>query len=305
MSVLHDHPLLGADEIESALDESELHRQVERIRITPQPLSLEEVSKLWSGFQTQYRLSVSYQVSTVLIESTRPARSALPVLKRGPDDRGVLSAAAPFATLTVARPPRPYPAARLGDAVVLGGEQLGMHDVTARFANSRVPAPIALEVAPGERPGELVVRLPDATAPGVAAAWAPGFYTVALVARRAEPPAWASNEVALALAPTITLSQTQSAPGLVSLTVTCLPRLRPEQRALLVFGDRQASPVDVTTPADESAPSSLRFDVPDVPAGQYVVRLRVDGVDSIPLAPAPAGEAPALAFDARQTVTVA
>jgi len=61
MSVLHDHPLLGADEIKNAFPDSDLHEQIERIRITLDPLSLEELSKLWSAFQTNYRLSVVYK----------------------------------------------------------------------------------------------------------------------------------------------------------------------------------------------------------------------------------------------------
>jgi hypothetical protein len=41
------------------------------VRVTLQPLSLEEMSRLWSTFQTQYRLSVAYEVSVVLIDSAR------------------------------------------------------------------------------------------------------------------------------------------------------------------------------------------------------------------------------------------
>ena len=64
MSVLHDHPVLGAQEIQDALlpDDSGLQTQIERVRITPQSLSLEDMSKLWTTFQTQYRISAAYQV---------------------------------------------------------------------------------------------------------------------------------------------------------------------------------------------------------------------------------------------------
>ena len=48
------------------------HEQIERVRITPQPLSVDELSKLWTAFQTHFRISAAYQVSVVLIESTRP-----------------------------------------------------------------------------------------------------------------------------------------------------------------------------------------------------------------------------------------
>ena len=80
MRVLHDHPLLGADEIRTALPNNDLADQIERIRITPQPMPVDEFSKLWTTFQVGYRISAAYQVSVVLIDSTRPSRTPLPVL---------------------------------------------------------------------------------------------------------------------------------------------------------------------------------------------------------------------------------
>ena len=53
-----------------------------------QPLTLDEMSKLWTTFQTQYRISAAYQVSVVLIDSERAARAPLPVLRQGEEDRG-------------------------------------------------------------------------------------------------------------------------------------------------------------------------------------------------------------------------
>src|SRR5262249_31063132 len=92
MGILHDHPLLGAQEIRNAtlsdLPDSDPQDQRERVRITHQPLSLEEVSKIWAAFQTQYRLSAAYQISVVLIESPRPIVAPTPVLRRGSEDRG-------------------------------------------------------------------------------------------------------------------------------------------------------------------------------------------------------------------------
>ena len=71
MSLLHDHCLLSAADIQSAtsgaLPESDLDKQAERVRITLQPLSVEEISKLWTGFATQYRLSAAYEVAVALI----------------------------------------------------------------------------------------------------------------------------------------------------------------------------------------------------------------------------------------------
>src|SRR6266571_3077091 len=98
MRILYDNSVLGPDEIKTALasapynlggDNSELQNQVERVRITLQPLSVEEIFRLWSGFLTQYRVSVAYEVAVVLIESTRPTKTPLPVLTRGPGDSGI------------------------------------------------------------------------------------------------------------------------------------------------------------------------------------------------------------------------
>jgi Pvc16 N-terminal domain len=59
------HPTLAA------LSTSDLADQVEQIKISPEFLSMEEMSKLWSGLQARYRLSATYQVSVVSIEDRR------------------------------------------------------------------------------------------------------------------------------------------------------------------------------------------------------------------------------------------
>lgn len=65
------------------LANSNLADAIELVKITPLPLSLEELSKLWSVyFQTQYSLSVAYQGTVVLIESEESTQSALPVRAR-------------------------------------------------------------------------------------------------------------------------------------------------------------------------------------------------------------------------------
>ena len=103
MSIFYDHAVLGPDEIRAAtaasLPGSDLDRQVERVRITLQPMSLDEISKLWSGLVTQYRLSVGYEVSVALIDSTLPKRTPLPVLTRGAGDKGVIVAGEPDAAV--------------------------------------------------------------------------------------------------------------------------------------------------------------------------------------------------------------
>jgi hypothetical protein len=65
-----------------ALSTSELAEQVEQIKIIPQSMSTEELSKLWPAFQAKYRPTAAYQASVVLIESRLSTKPALPVRAR-------------------------------------------------------------------------------------------------------------------------------------------------------------------------------------------------------------------------------
>jgi len=95
MQLLHETPVLTRDSIRKALNPapappdwptalvtSELADQVEQIKITPEVLNTEEISKLWSAINTHYRPTAAYLVTVVLIESTRPTKNALPVAAR-------------------------------------------------------------------------------------------------------------------------------------------------------------------------------------------------------------------------------
>ena len=73
MGILHSHELLERAELQAALPGSdEYEQQEERIRIAPQNLSSEDLTRLWGLFQTPYTLSVAYQVSVVLLDSRSP-----------------------------------------------------------------------------------------------------------------------------------------------------------------------------------------------------------------------------------------
>jgi len=302
MSVLHDRPLLDSPDLKSALPGVDPGDQIERIRFTPQPLSLEEISKLWTALQTQYRLSTTYLATVVLIDSQQPARSPLPVLARGKGDLGVFSVPSPSPELFEVVPAGSLPSAQLGTNLVLDGENFAGGGITARFSNSLLAAPIEIAPAIGGLDSSLTVALPTAAA--AMATLVPGIYTASLVVRRPPLPTWVTNEVPFGLAPQITLNTTTAAPGTVNLTITCTPRIDPRQRVLLLFGDQQIAPQTMTNPADTTKPTSLTFQIPGVVASPtpYPVRLRVDGVDSMPFVAA--GSPPKFSFDPNQSVKV-
>lgn len=286
MSILHDHPLLGRSEIESALAASGLHQQIERVRITPQPINLDETSKLWTGFQSEYRLSAAYQAAAVLIESRRPTTTPLPVLRRGGEDQGVFAVAAPAPLLRAVNLPHHKPAAEPGDVLTIEGTGFS-GDLILRLQNEHLPAPLLLSPLPEGSEVALRLQLPDtAVDPEAPSQWAAGFYTLTAAVQRPGLPAWTSNALPFALAPRVlSLAPDSIAVGALpaTLTLTCVPQIRPGQRVSLLSGGREFSPEAITTPADPTAVTTLSFTLADLLPGEYVVRLRVDGVDSIPV----------------------
>lgn len=302
MGVFHDHPLLDAAEIQSAtganVPGSDLHEQIERVRITHQPLPLEEVSKLWSAFQTQYRTSVAYQVSVVLIESGRAAVTALPVLTRGKDDSGVTAqadVASPFPTLLEIKPPDQQFSARLGDIVTLTGHHLDAGTIRVLVRNPHLPDPAPVTIQAGATAKEIKFQLDDDPA-----SWVAGLHMVSVEVTDGDD-VRTTNELPLGVAPRITtalpLDVARDGDEKAEIDLTFSPEFRSGQRAALLIGSRE---VPAGTPAASPA-DTLKFIVKNAPLGEHFLRLRIDGVDSL-LVQRPATGPPV--FDATQKVTI-
>lgn len=93
MGLLNDHALLGPDEIAAALADNDFSRQLDRVRITPLLLRVEEMSQLWTTFQTQIRVSCAWVVRLILIDRCRVIRVPLPVPCRGKGTTSALAVA--------------------------------------------------------------------------------------------------------------------------------------------------------------------------------------------------------------------
>lgn len=323
MQILHEHPGFDRDEIVAgltpapaiagglppvlqALAQTGLADQIEQLIIAPVYLGLEEMSKLWSAFQTSYRSSMAYRVSSVIITREEPTRQALPVLTIGPTNRGpevapMLTGGPPF--LRAVTLPQGQPSARLGDTVVLAGQGLSGSDLLIRFESPTLDTPIDLAPDPGGG-----ARLRSLTIPNAPAIWAAGQFSVQFLAAPAGgEPRRSSNSVAVQIAPRpqlppISISRPDAATVRVVLAVA--PPLHPGQRVELMLGDASA-----LAPPRTAATAQTSFDFAALPAGNYPVRLRVDGVESWliqrerpPIAPDFAPRPPA--FDPAQTVTV-
>jgi hypothetical protein len=106
---LHVRPVLTRQEIRSAvaatafLAGSDLADEIETVKLSPQPLTLEELSKLWSVlFQTPYTLSMAYDASVVLITADHQPQMAPPVITPHIQVFPAVAPAAPAAPDTLA-----------------------------------------------------------------------------------------------------------------------------------------------------------------------------------------------------------
>lgn len=319
MQFLHETPMLSRAQLRTVLGPPSppfgnlsalsLADQIECLKITPQFLGAEELSKLWTAMQARYRPSMAYQVSVVLIESDAATRAALPVLKRGSADRGPVTVTGAGPSLNRVRPAQSdlLPAARLGDELLVSGSGLQAGGLSAIFENDRTGSRQTLLTSAGSggSDDELRVQLPSAADAGAMAAWGIGMYSVRLRSAMAGIPALLSNAVPLALSPRITVSPLAAAAGDIAVTVICSPRLHPVQHAgaRLLFGSIEIAPDAIVTPADDTQSTTLNFTVRNAVAGSFPVRLRVDGVDSLPALLVP--NASGFDFDPLQTVVVA
>ena len=308
---LHDAPVLAAN----------LLRQTERVRITMQAVSVEELSKLWMMFKVPYCPSAAFHVDVVVIEGSRTPRAALPVLARGPGDAGfeaqgglvpqvptieslaVLGVPADSGDVPRIEVPGRQPGLVLGQTVVVRGHNLNAPaggDVVVRFRHvgqeQAVEPPLR---AADVFFGEIAVPLPD-VAPAAGPAWQAGIYTVTVVHRDAEGGVRESNDFPVALLPRIDRIDPPARVGpRTSVRVLVTPSAGATQSAQLLFADRAIRGLAVGP-----APA-LDFDLTDlagVPAGSYFARVRIDGAESLLVKDYAAKK---LAFDDTRKVVIA
>jgi Pvc16 N-terminal domain len=86
--ILNENPILTSNIIDNAAKEfklvsTDLADQKDSVRITFQPLSLEELTKIWSSFfQANYHTSVGYHATVIVLDSKLEPKSTLPVRDR-------------------------------------------------------------------------------------------------------------------------------------------------------------------------------------------------------------------------------
>ena len=284
-----------------ALEDSGLENQIELIKITPEYLNTEEISKLWTATQSHLRPTAAYMASVVLIEATQPVRSPLPVLTRGPVvepdplnadtwyERGVVVVPGlepPLPMLDAVIPEGDQPVAQMDKTIELRGHHLVAQPATSRtvlLSNDRFEIQesiVATDPPPSPKNSatSIIFTIPIASA----ANFPVGIYSVSA---QLMPPDEANdrvtNRLALTLAPTITgLPMTVArVGGTATFTLTFSPALRAGQEAVLILGQQEFLPEPFVTPTTTSLDFVIN-DAPVSPAPGFLARLRIDGIES-------------------------
>jgi hypothetical protein len=311
LRTLHSHPILSRDLVRRAVDaigavanfafirDSDLHRAIEPVRFTPAPLSLDDLSKLWSSFyQTEYAFATMYTASPLLVEADETAQEALPVRAAGVR---VLPFAQPVIDRVRGAADQPITA---GAAIRIEGSQL-RGEATRLSLDDQIQTG-AIEIAPD---------LVTATLPGTLYAGihrAQILQLIALGSPSTPHRGVESNVAPFLLQPVVSGSATISGrtsrvvggQTLISgtLNLPLAPRVERTQRALLLLNNTSsASPTGYSFiaaprpdgPGDPVDTASVDIAFTDVLAGTYYLRAQVDGATS---APPPGGDFPTVAI---------
>jgi hypothetical protein len=306
MQLLHEMPVLMRETIRTALNpapdvsaslppalralaDSGLEDQIELIKLTPQFLNTEEMSKLWTAMQSHFRPAAAYVASVVLIEAQQPARSPLPVLSRGPvdpvtgRDSGVAVAPSllpPLPMLTAAVPPARQSVAAIGDTIALQGQHLEGSNREVLLTNDRFKVDATIPALLPPSPSVGTDTLTRFSLEGQVAVLPAGVYRVAArLVRPHENGPRETNRIALTVAPRMTnlpLSVIRAGDGSATFTVEFTPSLQAGQSAVLVLGQTEYLPQG----GPESPATELSFVIPDAPLGSQLARLRIDGIES-------------------------
>jgi hypothetical protein len=297
MQIFHELPMLTRKTIRKVftpplsailerLATAQLADQEELVKLTPETLSSEEISKLWSVFGEKYRPTAAFLATVLLIRAAASTRSAPPV--REPKIHVI-----PLRHPVVREVQPPGVDAGSGTPLTLVGYGLLAADTAVRFGTGA-----EVEPDPASTLDRVRAQLPAGLLGGV--------NTVQVVQRLrfGSPPSlrpgFESNLVPFVLRPTVAqrsdeepdveVTEVKVTDGTRSAVITArlLPNVARRQRVGLLLNESGA-PTDRSAraysfeaqPREAETTDTVGFAVNGVVPGDYLMRVRVDGTDSL------------------------
>jgi hypothetical protein len=277
---LHTEPTLRRDDIrgvagQAQLAGTDLADQRELVRVVPDEMSVDDLSRLWTMFpETSYFLSALYMASVVLIEAEVEAPAP------GPPVRDFRLHVVPLALPVIeAVDPQAVDADPPGARINLRGRNLLAGTAAQTTVSIDGGAPFAVDAT--STPESVVVALPAGLPAGV--------HMLRIV--RADPlgaphVGSASNPAVLVLRPRLVSSAFGATSlGAASITAVLAPRPGIGQRVALLLNELAGGAVarSFTLPARRRIADAdpVSFEAAALPAGtNWLVRAQVDGVET-------------------------
>ena len=300
---LASEPVLTRSMIKDAtfgvLADNNLDTEVEAIKFSLLALSLEEFSKLWSVFfQTTYNISIAVQASVIFIDGKETPGPSLPVGRRNiyvrPMDQMMIERVLSQRSLgDPVDSERPITA---GDILVLSGRQLRGEVTSVRVGG--------LEVVP-DLVTETQIKVPLLSPPFPADSLRAGVLGAQVIHRlNMGSPAvphqgFESNVAAFVLRPAITAGPVTIVSSTVidgvtyrdaGLRINLTPKVGVDQKLVLLLNEYdppagrvpRAYRFEIKMPAlPPSAVDHVDASIKNVAAGTYLVRVQVDGAESL------------------------
>lgn len=269
-----------SDPAYSFLATSNLADQVESVKLMPMTISTDELSSIWSVFmQTPHALSIVYHASVILIESEDIPQRALPVR-----DRQFLVAPNQPAIDRILAVEKQQ-AITVNSSLLIRGQRLDSSTVQVRIGQANV-------VPQHVNASEITLSLAAAPRDLLRA----GVQSVQVVHPRLQDPSspphrgLESNVAAFVLRPTVTQvtvesvqdDDTDARSGEVAITTDLV--MGRGQRVILHLNERSThKPASYSFEAPPCATDAnrIRIHINDVKPGDYLVRLQVDGAESL------------------------
>jgi hypothetical protein len=294
LGMLHARPVLTRDQIRSAVNAvdfisgSDLAEEAEQVKLTPIPLSVEELYNMWSGlFQTPYNLSMAYQASVVFVEGDETPQRALPVRARNlyvspfrqPVIERVMSMESEDMSASADQP------ILAGHTLAILGNHLKGDLTMVRIGGAEVQPETAeedrIEIALLSPP--LPLHLLRAGAQGIQVVHEMMIGTPPVPHRGVE-----SNVLAFVLRPAIMsteVSELKRTGSLVSATLSLKvsPAIRKGQRVGLLLNEIASVPAAYSfyPKACNEDSDKVTVYIHGVKPGRYLVRIQVDGAESL------------------------
>jgi hypothetical protein len=269
MRVLHSHSVILGTNLDTAL-----RNEVEHIKLYLEPLSVEELTKVWSATTKPMRLSVSYLVTVVQIENLQPRKFPRAVGEPpvgGPRITAVTFRAPRIDEVRVIRHDDPQNRerrvayARIGDRLVLRGRDFTSDGLRVLVGDDVVAATVSIA------PDRIEVTIPDDDA------LQPGATRVAvqndlLLGEPATPHrGFSSNVAAFVIVPEVTTLT----PNGGALTINGTRLWSDTLDSLTIIGN------EVVRSYTTETATEIAFQLPQLAAGNYLVRVRVNGAESL------------------------